>query len=206
MVHARSFQEIIERERERAASALLPSVCATAGSLISSNDISSVSPERSTYALRAPEAALSEHYAGPTTARAPLQATTCCNRSSSAWRRQNDREPLNLSASNYGKAPTAYVRLWCLEEHEELRENEGLIYNDSVGLNVIGTRQRWSAPTTSVCVSGGAWVVQGLAAAALCDKVALLRWQGEENAAAWAEQARSTLMRPPRIVLHLDQP
>ena len=195
VLHARSFQEIIERER--AAPTLLPcSVCATAGcSLASGSDIGSVSPEQSL------KAALSELHTGPAAARVPLQATVC-NRPSSAWRRpsQSDREPLDLGASSYGKAPTAFVRLVCLEEHGEHGENEGPIHYDSVGLDVIGTRQRWSAPMTSVCVGSGAWVAQGLAAAAgaasLRGKVAMLRWEGAEDAAAWAEQALGPLAIP----------
>ena len=193
VLHARSFQEIIERER--AATSLLPcSVCATAGSsLVSGSDIGSVSPERSL------KAALSELHTGP--AAAPLQATVC-NLPSSAWRRpsQSDREPLDLGASSYGTAPTAYVRLWCLEEHGEHGENEGPIHYDSVVLDVIGTRQRWSARMTSVCVSSGAWVAQGVAVAAgaapLRGKVALLRWEGAEDATAWAEQVPSPLATP----------
>ena len=53
---------------------------------------------------------------------------------------------------------------------------------------------------TSVCVSSGAWVAQGLAAAAGAaarGKVALLRWEGAEDAAAWAEQAPSPLATSP---------
>ena len=194
MRHARSFQEIIDRER--AAPTLLPSVCATAGSsLASGSDIGSVSPERSL------KAALSELHISPAAARAPLQATVC-NRPSSAWRipSQSDREPLDLGVSTYGKAPTAYVRLCCLEEHGEHGENEGPIHHDSVGLDVVGTRQRWSAPMTSVCVSSGAWVAQGMAVAAgaapLRGKVALLRWEGAEDATAWAEQVPSPLATP----------
>ena len=195
--HARSFQEIIDRER--AAPTLLPSVCATAGSsLASGSDIGSVSPE---------------FHISPTAARAPLQATVC-NRPSSAWRipSQSDREPLDLGVSTYGKAPTAYVRLCCLEEHGEHGENEGPIHHDSVGLDVVGTRQRWSAPMTSVCVSSGAWVAQGLAAAAGAaarGKVALLRWEGAEDAAAWAEQAPSPLATSPCAtarLLHCGSP
>lgn len=204
--HARSFQEIIDRER--AAPTLLPSVCATAGSsLASGSDIGSVSPERSL------KAALCELHISPTAARAPLQATVC-NRPSSAWRipSQSDREPLDLGVSTYGKAPTAYVRLCCLEEHGEHGENEGPIHHDSVGLDVVGTRQRWSAPMTSVCVSSGAWVAQGLAAAAGAaarGKVALLRWEGAEDAAAWAEQAPSPLATSPcatACLLHCGSP
>ena len=62
VLHARSFQEIIERER--AAPTLLPcSVCATAGcSLASGSDIGSVSPEQSL------KAALSELHTGPAAA------------------------------------------------------------------------------------------------------------------------------------------
>ena len=192
--HARSFQEIIDRER--AAPTLLPSVCATAGSsLASGSDIGSVSPERSL------KAAFCELHISPTAARAPLQATVC-NRPSSAWRipSQSDREPLDLGVSTYGKAPTAYVRLCCLEEHGEHGENEGPIHHDSVGLDVVGTRQRWSARMTSVCVSSGAWVAQGMAVAAgaapLRGKVALLRWEGAEDATAWAEQVPSPLATP----------
>jgi hypothetical protein len=53
---------------------------------------------------------------------------------------------------------------------------------------------------TSVCVGSGAWVAQGLAAAAgaasLRGKVAMLRWEGAEDAAAWAEQALGPLAIP----------
>ena len=169
--HARSFEEIIDRAR--AAPAVLPcSVCATAGSsLASGSDLGS--PKRSD-----PGEALL--HTSPAATRAPLQATVC-NKPSSAWRTtvQRDREP------------GAYV--WCLEEHGEHGENEGPIRYDSVGLDVVGTRQRWSAPMTSVCVGSGAWVAQGQVAAAgpaslLRGKVALLRWHGAQDAAAWAEQ------------------
>ena len=172
-VHARSFEEIIDRAR--AAPAVLPSsVCATAGSsLASGSDLGSVSPERS----EPGEALL---HTSPAATRAPLQATVC-NKPSSAWRTtlQSDREP------------GAYV--WCLEEHGEHGENEGPIRYDGFGLDVVGTRQRWSAPMTSVCVGSGAWVAQGQVAAAgaaslLRGKVALLRWHRAEDAAAWAEQ------------------
>ena len=55
---------------------------------------------------------------------------------------------------------------------------------------------------TSVCVGSGAWVAQGQLAAAgaaslLRGKVALLRWHGAEDAAAWAEQvALNALVAP----------
>ena len=187
--HARTFEEIIDRAR--AAAAVLPSsVCATAGSsLASGSDLGSVSPERSD-----PGEALL--HTSPAATRAPLQAAVC-NKPSSAWRTtvQRDREP------------GAYV--WCLEEHGEHGENEGPIRYDSVGLDVVGTRQRWSAPMTSVCVGSGAWVAQGQVAAAgaaslLRGKVALLRWHGAEDAAAWAEQVGSQRLGGPALYRRMD--
>ena len=189
--HARSFEEIIDRAR--ATPAVLPcSVCATAGSsLASGSDLGSVSPERSDPGEALPHTSLAA-------TRAPLQATVC-NKPSSAWRTtlQSDREP------------RAYVRVWCLEEHGEHGENEGPIRYDSFGLDVVGTRQRWSAPMASVCMSSGAWVAQGQVAAAgpaslLRGKVALLRWQGAEDAAAWAEQVGSQRLGGPAVYRRMD--
>ena len=199
VLHARSFQEIIKRERI-ADPALLPvSVCATAGSSLGSSlgSRSYIGSASSEWSLeRSLKSALSEIQADPAMVMAPLQATIC-TRPSSAWRhgdRHGDREPLDRQAC---------VRVCCMEEHEEHGENEGPMNHDFLDMNVIGTRQRWSAATTSVCVGSGAWMsldhaaAAGAAAAAtaapLRDKVALLQWEGVEDTVAWAEQAPSPL-------------
>lgn len=188
VLHACSFQEIIKRERI-ADPALLPvSVCATAGSSLGSSlgsrsDIGSASSEWSLeWSLKS---ALSQIQADPAMVMAPLQATIC-SQPSSAWRhgdRHGGREPLDSQAC---------VRVCCMEEHEEHEENEGPMNHDFLEMNVIGTRQRWSAATTSVCVGSGAWMSldpTAATAAPLRDKVALLQWEGVEDAVAWAEQA-----------------
>ena len=193
VLHARSFQEIIKRERI-ADPALLPvSVCATAGSSLGSSlgSRSYIGSASSEWSLeRSLKSALSEIQADPAMAMAPLQATIC-SRPSSAWRhgdRHGDHEPpLDRQAC---------VRVCCMEEHAEHGENEGPMNHDFLEMNVIGTRQRWSAATTSVCVGSGAWMSLDPAAATaapLRDKVALLQWEGVEDTVAWAEQAPSPL-------------